>query len=69
MFCSFYLVKSCKIADNSATTETTEKVSTDLKSLKFDKYFGGCLTKFENHKILLNKIIYRYLVTTKLFSG
>jgi hypothetical protein len=30
MFCNFYLVKNHKIADNSATTEAREKMSTYL---------------------------------------
>ena len=34
MFCNFYVVKSHKIANNSATTEAIEKISTDLKSLE-----------------------------------
>jgi hypothetical protein len=35
MFCSFYLVKNHKIANNSATTETKEKISTYLESIEF----------------------------------
>jgi hypothetical protein len=35
MFCNFYLAKNHKIADNSATTEAKEKMSTYLKSLEF----------------------------------
>jgi hypothetical protein len=35
MFGNFYLVKNHKIANNSATTEATEKISTDLESLEF----------------------------------
>jgi hypothetical protein len=70
MFCNFYFVKNYKIADNSATTEAREKISTDLlESLEFKKYFDVCLVKFENYQILLNKISLRFLVTTKLFSG
>jgi hypothetical protein len=38
VFCNFNLLKSHKIADNSATTEAREKVSTDLESLEFLKY-------------------------------
>ncbi len=34
IFCNFYLVKSHKIANNSATTEAREKISTDLESLE-----------------------------------
>ncbi len=62
MFCNFYLVKSLKIANNSATTEAKEK-GTDLVSLESNKFFDKCLTKLENYKILLNKISHRYLVT------
>jgi hypothetical protein len=35
MFCDFDLVKNGKIANNSATTEAIEKISTDLESLEF----------------------------------
>ncbi len=34
MFCYFYSVKNHKIANNSATTEATEKISTYLESLE-----------------------------------
>ncbi len=37
------------------TTKTREKISTDLKSLEFQKNFDQCLTKFKNTQILLNK--------------
>jgi hypothetical protein len=37
MFCNFYLVKNCNIANNSTTTKAREKisVSTDLESIEF----------------------------------
>jgi hypothetical protein len=35
MFCNFYLVKSCKISNNSVTTEARQNLSTDLESLEF----------------------------------
>ena len=35
MFCNFNLVKSYKIANNSATTEAREKMNTDLESVEF----------------------------------
>ena len=35
MFCDFYLVKSHKIANNSATTAAREKISKDLESVEF----------------------------------
>ncbi len=69
MFCNFYLVKSHKIAYNSATTEAIEKLSTDLESTEFYTFFGVCLTTFENYQILLNKISHRFPMTTKLFTG
>ncbi len=68
MFCNFYLVKNHKIANNLSTTEARAKLSTDLESFEFQKFFDVCFTKLENNQILLNKIIHRFLVTTKLFS-
>jgi hypothetical protein len=35
VFCNFYLVKNNNIANNSATTEVREKISTGLESLEF----------------------------------
>jgi hypothetical protein len=35
MFGHFYLLKNCKIDDNSAMTEAGEKISTYLESLEF----------------------------------
>jgi hypothetical protein len=35
MFCNFHLVKSHKVANNSAATEAREKVSTDFESVEF----------------------------------
>jgi hypothetical protein len=67
MFCNFYLAESHKIANNSATTEAREKISTDLESLELKK-FDVCLTKFEYYEIYLNKISHRFLETTRLFS-
>jgi hypothetical protein len=39
MFCNFYLVKNHRIANNSATTEAREKISTYLALLEFYKFF------------------------------
>jgi len=39
MFCNFYLVKNYKIDSNSATTYSTEKISTYLESLELKKKF------------------------------
>ena len=69
MFCNFYLVKNHKIANNSASTETREKITTYLWSLEFMNFFDICLTKFKNYQIILNIISHRFLVTIKLFSG
>ncbi len=65
MFCNFYLVKSHKFANNSATTEAREKISADLGSFEFEKFFDVCFTKFENYQILLYKTSHGYLVTTQ----
>jgi hypothetical protein len=69
MFCDIYLVKGHKIANNSATTETREKIITYLESVEFGKLFYICWTNFENYQILINKISHRFLVTSKLFTG
>ena len=69
MICNFYLAKRDKIANNSATTEAREKISTDLEYLEFLKFFDECLTNFKNNIILPNKISHRFLLTTKLFTG
>jgi hypothetical protein len=69
VFYNLYLVKNHIIANNSATTETREKIITYLESIEIKNLFDICLTKFENYQILLNKISHRFLVTTKLFSG
>jgi hypothetical protein len=69
MFCNFYLAKSYKIANNSATTEASKKISTDLESLEVKNFFDAYLTKFEKHPFLLNKISHRFLVPDKLFIG
>ncbi len=66
MFCNIYLVKSHKIANNSATTEAREKISTVLESVEFYNFLNICLTKFENYQILLNKISHRFIMTTKI---
>ncbi len=69
MLCNFYLVKNHKIANNRATAEAREKISTDTESLEFKKQIDVSLTKFENYQFLLNKISHRFLVTTKLISS
>ncbi len=69
MFSNFYLVKSHKIANNSATAEASEKISTDLESAEIKKKFDLYLTKLENYQILPSKSSQKFLVTTKLFTG
>ncbi len=69
MVSNFYFVKIHKIVNNLATTEATEKINTYLESLDFRKFFDVCLTKFEDYRVLLNKISHRFLETCKLFSG
>jgi hypothetical protein len=49
---------------NWTTTEAREKISTDLESLEFKKYFEAGLTKFKSSKILLNKFSHGFLATT-----
>ncbi len=68
MFFNFYLVKNHKIANKSATTETTEKNKHTFGIHRMLEFFVACLTKFENGQILCHKISHRFLVTTKLFS-
>ncbi len=69
MLCNFYVTKNHKIATNSTTTEAVEKISADLKSLKFKKYFNVHLAKLKNNQILQNKIYHRYLMTAQLITG
>ncbi len=64
MFCNFCWVKNHKIIYYSANTEAGEKISTDLESLEFQKFFDVFLTKLKNNQILLNKISHRFLVST-----
>ncbi len=47
--CNFYFVKNHK---NSTIPKASEKLSTDLESLEFQKKnFDACLTKFKNNQI------------------
>ncbi len=62
-------MKTHKIANNSATTEDREKISTDKESLEFKKFFDVCSTKFENYQILRDRISHGFIVTTNQFSG
>jgi hypothetical protein len=69
MFGNFYSLKSHKIANNSATTKAREKISADLDSEQFEKFFDIGLTKFETYQILFNKNSHRFPMTTKLYTG
>ncbi len=65
MFRNFYLVKSHKIADNSATAEAREKKSTDLESLEFVMY---AYLNLEIIKFYL-KSSHKWQMITKLLIG
>ncbi len=39
MLCNFYLLKNCKLGNNSVATEAREKISTHLESNNFLMYF------------------------------
>ncbi len=69
MFCNFHLVKNHNIAKKSTTTKDREKISADLEPLEFYNFFDVYFAKIKNYQILLNKIINRFLLTTKLFIG
>ncbi len=49
-------MKNHKILNNSATTDTEEKLSSDLKYLGFGEKVGIGLIRFIKNKILFNKI-------------
>ncbi len=69
MFFNFCLVKNHKITKNSTAAKAREKISTDLESFEFKKYFDVCLAKLKYNQILLNNISHIFLLTTKLFTG
>ncbi len=50
---AYNIVKDHKIAQSSTTTKAGEKISTDLESVEFQKFFGVCLTEFLSNQILL----------------
>jgi hypothetical protein len=62
-------VNNQKIANNSATTEARDKISTYLEFLEFYNLFDACWTNFENYQIWLNKISHRFRVTTIEMKG
>jgi hypothetical protein len=57
MVWSFWVEKNHKIAKSSTTSDAREKISTDLKSSDFYKYFDRRMTNFKNNQTLHNKII------------
>jgi hypothetical protein len=59
IFYNFYFLMNHKIADNSTTSKATEKISADLESIEFKKFFDVCLTNFKDNQILRNKISHR----------
>jgi len=65
MFWNFYLVKNHKVA----LTQQPLRLKKKQPQIWNFRFFGACLTKFNNNQILLNKIGYRFLLTTKFFSG
>jgi hypothetical protein len=69
MFFNFCLVKNIWLTNKWTTTETREKLSTYLESLKFKKCFWCVFDKFKNNQILPHKISHQFQVTAKLFSG
>ncbi len=56
-------MKNRKITNNSTIAKARVKISADLESLEFYKFFDVCLTKFKNYPILPNKISHRFLLT------
>ncbi len=64
-FCNFYLLKNCKIMNNSANNETREK------KLRFGilRILENCLTRWRNNSILLNIISHWFQWTIELFNG
>jgi hypothetical protein len=61
MFCNFHLVKNHRTAKTQQPLKVAKKINTDLESIEFWKNLDLCLTKSESNKILLNKIIRRFL--------
>ncbi len=61
MFCSFYLVKNNKIADNSATTEAREKIRTYSESLEFWKLLMYVRQYLKTIKFYLIKLATHFL--------
>jgi hypothetical protein len=56
MFCNFYLVKSYKISNNSATTEARERIYRRFGISRILEILKIGLTKFENYQIYLIKL-------------
>jgi len=54
-------VKNHIIANNSATIEATEKIST-FGILTILEFFGGMFSKFENYKFSLIKLATYFLI-------
>jgi hypothetical protein len=63
----FSLLKNHKFANNSKPAKASEKISTELESLKLKNFYAG-LAKFEKNYILPSKICHRFLENTKPFN-
>jgi hypothetical protein len=61
-------VKNHKITQKSTITNTVEEINKHQESSIFWKKFDA-ERQLINYQILLNKIIHRFPVTTKLFTG
>jgi hypothetical protein len=62
-------VNSHKIDNNSTTTKAREKKLSHIWNPNNFRHFLIYVTRFENNKLLLDKISQRFLLTTKLFNG
>jgi hypothetical protein len=66
VFYYFYFVKDHRNVNNSTTAEAGEKINLGSVILEiFDAY----LTKFKTDQILLNRISYRFVATTKVCTS
>ncbi len=56
MFCNFYFLKNIKVAKNSTIATAREKISTNLKSLEFQKFFTYIRLNLKTIKFYLIKL-------------
>jgi hypothetical protein len=57
MLCIFYSVKNHKIANNSAITQATEKISTDQGYIEFYEKFYISWTKIKSNQIIIKEVL------------